>query len=63
MANVVKGLIGLAALGFILAVAASLLKGPILGIPAEAFSRGSTNLALIAIALQLCFKQETATGG
>jgi hypothetical protein len=44
-------LICLSALGFVLAVIAAILGGPILGIPAEGFSRACSNLALIAIAL------------
>jgi hypothetical protein len=43
-------LICLSALGFVLAVIAVII-GPILGIPAEGFSRACSNLALIAIAL------------
>jgi len=51
-------LIGLAASGFLLAVVSVLLiSGPILGVGPEAFSRGCTNLALIAIALGVWSKQ------
>ena len=64
MGNLLKGLVVLAAVGFILAVIASELpSGDLLGVSAEAFSRACTNLALIAIALRLCFKEETATRG
>ena len=52
MANLPKILIGLAALAFVLAVISS-LAGELLPTPPEAFSRASTNLALIAIALLL----------
>ena len=45
-------LIGLAALGFLLAVFVVVLW-PFYGMTAEAFSRASNNLALIAIALAL----------
>jgi hypothetical protein len=55
-----KVLIGLASLAFLLAVFASLLW-PIFGIPAEAFSRASNNLALIAIALLICTKRDAAS--
>lgn len=54
MSNLVKALIGLAALAFVLAVVTS-ISGPILGTVAEAYSRASTNLALLAIALVLTF--------
>lgn len=53
MANLPKVLIGLAALAFVLAVISSLTGESIVKTPAEAFSRASTNLALIAIALLL----------
>ena len=50
-------LIGLSALGFLLAVISMLLVGgPILGVTAEGFSRGCTNLALLAIALGVWLK-------
>ncbi len=52
-----RSLIGLAGLGFLLAVTASVLTGPLMGIPPEAFSRACNNLALIAIALAVCFKE------
>jgi len=57
MCNLSKVLIGLAGLGFLLAVFETLFW-PIYGIQAEAFSRASTNLALIAIALLICNKQD-----
>jgi ACR3 family arsenite efflux pump ArsB len=53
MANLPKVLIGLAALAFVLAVIVSLTGEPIMRTRAEAFSRASNNLALIAIALLL----------
>jgi hypothetical protein len=62
MQNVINVLIGMAVLGFVLAVIVVLFTGPIiLGIQAEAFSRASTNLALIAIALSVCCPRK-ATG-
>jgi hypothetical protein len=59
MSTVTKVLIGLASLAFLIAVLAALLWKPI-GIPAESFSRASTNLALIAIALMLYRRYEAA---
>lgn len=56
MSMIARVLIGLAALGFVLAVFVSLLW-PIFGIAAEGFSRASSNLALIAIALLICSKR------
>ncbi len=54
MEMIIKGLIGLSALAFVLAViGAAVLSGPILGIHAEGFSRACTNLALLAIALSV----------
>lgn len=47
----VKSLIGLSALAFVTAICGSLWAGEIAGAQPEAFSRASTNLALIAIAL------------
>lgn len=48
-------LIGFSALGFVLAVIGVLVGGPILGVSPEGFSRGCSNLALIAIALAVWF--------
>ena len=56
MENIAKGLIGFAALAFLLAVAAALTDQSIVA-SAEAFSRASNNLALIAIALMLMGKK------
>jgi hypothetical protein len=56
MENLNKVLIGLSVLGFLIAVVIILVAGPIMGIAAEGFSRASTNLALIAIALSVCIK-------
>ena len=53
MDTVAKVLIGVAAVAFVLAVIASLGGGKIMDVQAEAFSRASNNLALIAIALLL----------
>ena len=57
MRNVGIALVGLSAVGFLLAVVVVLMGGePIMGVPAEGFSRGCSNLALIAIALTLLFR-------
>jgi hypothetical protein len=52
MSTLVKALIALSALAFVLAVVAH-FAGPIMVTQPEAFSRASTNLALLAIALVL----------
>lgn len=62
MRNVAMALVVLSVLGFLMAVMVILLTGPVAGISAEGFSRGSGNLALIAIALIVIFpsgEQET----
>lgn len=54
MEMIIKGLIGLSALAFVLAViGAAVHSGPILRITPEGFSRACTNLALLAIALSV----------
>ena len=50
MTSLVKLLIALAVLSFVAAVVVA-WTGPVLEIPAEGFSRASSNLSLIAIAL------------
>lgn len=50
-------LIGLSALGFILAVISALFNISVWGVSAEGFSRACTNLALIAIAVHLVVKE------
>ena len=54
MSNLAKALTGLAVLAFVLALAAN-FTGPILNTVAEGYSRASTNLALLAIALVVAF--------
>ena len=56
MENIAKGLIGLAALAFLLAVV-SLLTGQSLIVSPEGFSRACNNLAVVAIALMLMGKK------
>ncbi len=60
MENIAKGLVGLAALAFILAVIAALFGDGLLIFPPESFSRASNNLALVGIALILMGKNSTA---
>lgn len=61
MANLAKACVALAIVAFIMAVV-SVFTGPVL-VPAEAYSRASTNLALIALGLLLAFKEESAATG
>jgi len=61
MSNLVKALIGLAALAFVLAVVTH-FTGSIVSTRAEAYSRASTNLALLAIALELTFRGTAGAG-
>ena len=60
MSAISKALIGLAGLGFVLAVFAN-LWGPIYVVSAEGLSRASNNLALIAIALSVCSKRSSTS--
>jgi hypothetical protein len=55
MATVVKALTELAAVAFVLAIVVNITQAPLLA-TAEGFSRASNNLALLAIALVLCFR-------
>ena len=61
MGNLVKVLIGLAALAFVLAVVTHFTDG-LVRTQAEAYSRASTNLSLLAIALVLTFGRPPGTG-
>jgi len=55
MQNIINALVGLAVVAFLLAVITILAQSQfVMGIQAESFSRASTNLALIAIALSVC---------
>ena len=62
MGSLVKGLIGLSALAFVLAVVTH-FSGSIMRTPPEAFSRASGNLSLLAIALVLAFGAAEASRG
>ena len=60
MSTMVKALVGLAALAFVLAVLTHFV-GPIVHTNAEAYSRASGNLSLLAIALVLGFGGSAGT--
>ena len=62
MNNLAKVLTGLAALAFVLAIAAN-FAGALLNTPAEGYSRACTNLALLAIALVVSYGNRGATAG
>lgn len=57
MRNIINGLVVLAALAFVVAVIEALFNFSIFGIPPGSFSRACNNLALIAIALEVCWKK------
>ena len=56
MEYVLTGLVGISGLAFVLGVASALSGASLAGIPPVAYSRACTNLALIAIALAVCFQ-------
>ncbi len=62
MPGIAKLLVILAAITFVLAVIGGMWTGAIVGIGAEAYSRACTNLALMAIAIVIVFKEEGAAG-
>ena len=62
MSAIVYVFVLLALITFIVAVIGS-WTGTIAGIGAEAFSRDCTNLALLAIAIVMVFKEEGAAAG
>jgi len=57
MENIAKAVVGLSVLAFLLAVVVSLIHTPVMGIPAEGFSRACSNLALIGIAAMMMGKK------
>ncbi len=57
MQNLVKAMVGVAALGFVLAVAGVFMEGGFMGIAPESYSRACTNLALLGIAFSMVFKE------
>lgn len=56
MTKVVYSLIAMACFGFVIAVLGAVFNFDFLGVDPEGFSRACSNLALIAIALAVCFK-------
>ena len=62
MPGIAKLLVVLAAITFVLAVIGGMWTGAIVGIGAEAYSRACTNLALLAIAIVMVFKEEQSAG-
>ncbi len=61
MPGIAKLLVLLAVITFVVAVVGA-WTGTIMRIGAEAFSRACTNLALLAIAIVMVFKEEGAAG-
>ncbi len=61
MPGIAKLFVLLALITFVLAVVGA-WAGTMLGIGAEAYSRACTNLALMAIAIVLVFKEEGSAG-
>ncbi len=61
MPGIAKLLVLLAVITFVLAVVLA-WTAPMMGIGAEALSRACINLALIAIAVVVVFKEEVAAG-
>jgi hypothetical protein len=58
----IKVMIGLAAFAFVMAfVSSAIISNSVFGVPAEAFSRACTNLALLAIGLSVGFKERRPT--
>ncbi len=57
MQNLIKVMVGLAALAFLLAVAGTLNLFSLMDLQPEALSRACTNLALLAIASSLVLKE------
>ncbi len=56
MQNLVKAMVGFAALAFVLAVVGVFIGG-FMGIAPESYSRACTNLALLGIAFSMVFKK------
>ena len=57
MQNLIKVMVGLAALAFLLAVAGSLNLFSLMDLQPETLSRACTNLALLGIAFSLVLKE------
>ena len=58
MSGIAKTFVVLSLVAFIVAVLGGFYVGSILGVGAEAYSRACTNLALMAIAIVMVFKEE-----
>jgi len=58
MAALTKGLVGLAGVAFVLAVVTNFMGGILTS--SEGWSNATTNLALLALALALCFPRDGA---
>jgi hypothetical protein len=61
MGNLPKALIALSVLAFVLAIFTH-FTGALVGTQAEAYSRASANLALLAIAIELTLGRPQGTG-
>ena len=63
MQGIAKILVALSILAFVLAVIGALfMSSTILGVASEGYSRACTNLALIALALSICFRDREHHG-
>ena len=58
MSNILKALIALSCVAFVIAAIGSIFGLNLIGTSPEGYSRACNNLALIAIALVVCFKTE-----
>ncbi len=62
MSGIAKTFVLLSFIAFVVAVLGGFWMGAIMGIGAEAYSRACTNLALMAIAIVMVFKEEGSSG-
>lgn len=62
MSSLAKPFVFLSLIAFVLAVVGGFWAGAMLGIGAEAYSRACTNLALMAIAIAMVFKEGESAG-
>lgn len=60
MKAIIRVLIAISVLGFVLSVISTLLGGSLFGVHAPAYSKTCNNLALIAIALTLSFRESNS---
>lgn len=62
MKNLTNILVGLSLLAFVLAVVGAVyIKGSMLGVAPEGYSRACSNLALISLALRFCIDRGSAS--